>query len=300
MKRPKFPAPGLLLLLAFSAVVPARGQPAGTNASALHALWKVEGKSNTVYLLGSVHLLKQDHYPLAAPIESAFSASKVVAFETDMEKMEQPETQFKLLSKAGLPDGETLKGQLSPAVYASFSRHAEEAGLPMLLFEHFRPAMAALTLEVMELQKLGLDPEHGIDKYFFERARKDGKQLVAFETVDFQIGLITDFTKEEGELLMKTTLEEIDNTKKLYADMVAAWQTGDAAKLAKLLNEAEQQAPVIYKRLVTDRNERWVPKIQDLLAGGQNAIVIVGAGHLVGSEGVVELLKKKGLKVTQL
>jgi uncharacterized protein YbaP (TraB family) len=111
---------------------------------------------------------------------------------------------------------------------------------------------------------------------------------------------VTEFTKEEGELLVKTGLEEIDTTRESYADMVAAWKTGDVPKLEKLLNEAVQESPAIFKRLVTDRNQRWIPKIEEFLRGNKRALVVVGAGHLVGKDGVVELLKKKGFKVTQL
>ena len=289
---------GLWALIAMVALQPswAAESPA---AAAHHSLWKLEGKTNAVYLLGSIHLLKPENYPLAAPIESAFSNAQIVVFETDIEKMESPEAQFKLLSKSQLPEGETLKDRLSPALYSNFVKHAEDSGVPMMMLERFTPSMAAVTLEVMELMKLDLDPEYGLDKHFFDRARKSGKEIIPLETVDFQIGLITEFSKEESELLMKSTLEEIDNTRKLYGDMLKAWQNGDAPAMEKLLNEAMQEAPVIFRRLVTDRNRRWVPKIEELLRGGKNVIVIVGAGHLVGAEGVVELLKKEGLKVSQ-
>ena len=161
------------------------------------------------------------------------------------------------MGKVQLPPDETLKDHLTPAVYSDFTRHAEDTGMPMWMLDRFKPAMAAMTLEVFALQKLGANPEYGVDKYFYERAHKAEKQIVPLETVDFQIGLVTEFSKEEGELLMKTTLEEIDNTKKAYTEMLAAWRSGDAVKLEKLLNEAEKQAPALYKRLVTDRNARF-------------------------------------------
>src|SRR5262249_18337199 len=123
--------------------------------------------------------------------------------------------------------------------------------------------------------------------------------IVALETVDFQIDLLTDFTKEEGELLMKTTLRDMDKLKQEFGDIIKAWQTGNADELEKLLNEATQDAPVIFKRFVADRNRRWLAKIQELARGKENAIVIVGAAHLVGKEGVVELLRQRGLKLTQ-
>jgi uncharacterized protein YbaP (TraB family) len=138
-----------------------------------------------------------------------------------------------------------------------------------------------------------------LDKHFHDKATEESKKIVPLETVDFQISLVTDFTKEEGELLMKSTLKDLATLEKDLGDMFKAWETGDADKLNKFLNEAMQEAPVIFKRLVTDRNRNWLPKIEELAKGKENAIVIVGAGHLVGPEGVVELLKKKGLKVTQ-
>ena len=289
--------PVLLALCFFQSPAVLELRAATTN---LHSLWKVQGTSNVVYLLGSVHLLKDSDYPLPAPIESAFSNASIAVFETDVGAMQEPATQFQMLSKVTLPLGETLESQLSPEVYSNFTRHATDAGLPMLIFNQLKPAMAAMTLEVFELTKLGLDPEHGLDEHFFNLAKEAGKQIIPLETVEFQLGLVTDFTKDEGELMMKTTLEEIDNTKKLYDKMVKAWKTGDAAGLAQLLNDDVRKAPAIYKRLLTDRNKNWMPKIEKLLHGDKNAIVIVGAGHLVGADGVVELLKKDGFKVTQL
>lgn len=300
MKSKKNTALGFILLLALSLICPADAQEVRTNSSPRHSLWKIAGTNNAVYLLGSVHVLKEDNYPLPAPIETAYSNAQIVVFEADVAKMEDPEVQMKVMTKAQLPDGETLEQQLSAETYAKFKEHATKLGLPVEMFATMRPSLAAIMLTVIELQKLGFDPSHGLDKHFFDRAQKAGKKIVPLETVDFQIDLITGFTKEEGELLMKTTLKDIDNIKKVYGDIVKAWQSGDSKALEDLLNEAMREAPIIFKRLLTDRNQRWVPKIQELLRGDKNAIVIVGAGHLVGSEGVVELLKKKGLKVTQL
>ena len=297
MNTSKFKAGIGLILIALASLRPAAAEEVGTNH--LHSLWKVEGASNVVYLLGSIHLLKRSDYPLPAPMEQAFSNSPIVVFETDIGELQQPGVQFKMLAKASLPAGETLEDRLTPQVYADFSNHVSEVGLPMFIFSRLKPCMAAMMLEVLELKKLGLDPERGVDQYFFNRARKAGKQIVPLETVEFQIGLVTEFSKEEAQLLMKTTIDEIDDTKKLYQQMLDAWKTGNGPSLAKLLNDSMQDAPVIYKRLVTDRNRRWVPKIESLLHGSKNAIVIVGAGHLVGDKGVVALLRKDGFKIEQ-
>jgi hypothetical protein len=279
--------------------IPLRAQQPASAAAARHTLWKVQGQHNSVYLLGSVHVLNRSDYPLAAPIEWAFSNAAVVAFETDIAALDDPAIAMKLMSKSQLPEGETLSKQLSPEIYKMWTAHVTESGLPAELFEQFTPARAAITVAMLEMQKLGLDPNQGVDKHFFPLARKASKEIVPLEPVDFQINLLTGFTKQEGELLMKATLKDIDNLKKDLAELLKAWKTGDADKLEKLLNEAMKESPAIYKRMLTDRNRNWIPKIEELARGEKNAVVIVGAAHLVGKEGVVELLRKKGWKVTQ-
>ncbi len=290
------------LLVALCVVIlaaPLAAQTSNSAPAALHSLWKVEGKSITVYLLGSVHVLKSENYPLPPVIENAFSNSVIVAFEADIAELESFASQAKLLAQSMLPEGETLADQLSPEVYASLSNHLTAAGLPALVFDHLKPGMAATMLDTLELQKLGLDPQQGLDMHFNALARKQGKEVAALETVDFQIALITDLPKEEGELMVKSTLEESTHVKSEITGLLKAWETGDSASLEKILNEATQKAPALFKRLLTDRNHRWLPKIEEWLSGEKTTMVIVGAGHLVGKEGVVELLRAKGLKVTQ-
>jgi uncharacterized protein YbaP (TraB family) len=214
--------------------------------------------------------------------------------------MESPEGQATMISKISLPEGQTLQQNVSPKVYASLNKHATEVGLPLQAVEQFRPAAAVMTLEMMELTSLGVDPEYGVDKHFLKLANDGGKRVVPLETPDFQIGLLTGFTKVEEDLMVEKSLDEIDEEKKLYNDMVQAWKTGNAAGLEKMLNKMRADAPSIFKKLVSDRTASWIPEIERLLHGSQNAIVIVGAGHLVGPDGAVELLRKKGVKVTQL
>lgn len=266
----------------------------------LHCLWKAQGKSNVVYFLGSIHLLRDTDYPLPAVMESAFTNSRIAVFEVDLDKADDLATGFGLLRKAALPPGQTLRQVLRPEVYASFSNHVQEAGLPMFMFETMKPGMAITMLEAMELTKLGANPELGEDQHFFKLAKETGRQTIPLETVDFQIDLMLSFTGQEEELMFEKSLEEIDDEKKEYDELVTAWKHGDSAGLEKMLNEMRTDAPTIFKKLVTDRTANWLPKVDELLHGSQNAIIVVGAGHLVGPDGLVELLKKQGFKVTQL
>ena len=284
-------------ILALAVSAPAQQKPA--QATAHLPLWKIEGKTNSLYLLGSVHVLNETNYPLAAPIEAAFKSAQVVAFETDMGAMSQVDTQMKLLAKAQLPEGETLKDQLSAGTYADLMKYAETVGLPEAMLTKLKPLMAAVTLLSMDLIQMGLNPEQGVDQHYFRLARDDGKKIVPLETVDFQIDLITGLSKAESELAVKSMLKDMANTKKELADIVKAWQTGDAKSLDKLLNDATRESPTVMKRLLTDRNRNWLPKIEEMFREGKNGMVIVGMGHLVGDDGVVELLRKKGMKVIQ-
>jgi len=303
MKNLKVWVVAVVMVLFMAGRIPAADQSKTKTAAeapgSKHSLWKVQGKNSSVYLLGSVHVLKSDDYPLPDVIEQAFTNSQIVAFETDIGELENPLIAMKMLEKAKLPEGETLKSQLSPEVYEAFMKHVKESGTPEMIVEPLKPAMAAMMVEVFEMMKLGLEPDKGIDKHFYGLAHEAEKKIVPLETVDFQIDLVTGFSKAEGEAMMKATLHELDNVKIELDKMLLAWKTGDSEKLDKMMNEAMADSPAIYKRLVTDRNRRWVPKIEEFLKSGTNAIVIVGAAHLVGKEGVVQLVKDKGYKVVQ-
>ena len=264
-----------------------------------HLLWKVQGRSNVVYLMGSIHLMKAEDYPLPPPLEAAYSNAQITVFETDIAKMSDIGGQLAMVAKMQLPDGDSLQQHLTPKTYAAFTQHAKDSGLPLELFENMKPALAATMLDVMEMTKLGADPEKGLDKYFDGKAHQDGKEIIGLETADFQMDLLTSLTRDEEEMLMKESLEDMDKSKDQFGDIMKSWRTGDSVALEKLLNDAVREQPALYKRLVTDRNNSWIPRIEAWLNGDKNVLVIVGSAHLVGDDGVVELVGKKGFKVTQ-
>jgi uncharacterized protein YbaP (TraB family) len=297
----------LVLVLGKSAVVAA---PA-TSSSGKHPLWKVSSPTNSIYLLGSIHVLRKTDYPLPDVIESAFSNAPVAAFEADINEMQDPAVAIQMLTKCMLPEGETLADRLSPELYKAFTNkvsevsksltnQAGESAMALMMIDRFTPGMAATTLATVQLDKLHLDPKYGLDKQLYDRAKKDGKKTLALETVEFQLNLFTQLSKEEGEVFLKTTLTDMDKLEAELPEFIQAWKNGDPVQLEKLLDEATEQAPGLYKRLISDRNARWIPKIEDMLKQNNNSIVVVGTGHLVGKDNVVQLLAKKGYKVTQL
>lgn len=291
---------GLVLLLAFVALVWAKDATNGVSATATkHSAWKVQGEKCSVYLLGSVHVLKEEHYPLPAVFERAFSNASLVVFETDIGTMMKPETQMQLMSKAQLPEEKTLKDVVSEKTYAALALHLKDSGMSEATVARFKPGFAVMMLAMLELQKEGYDPEAGMDIYFYKRTSKAGKMVRGLESLDFQMNLICDLSSAEGEAMMKSTLKDLKEAKTKFAELIKAWQTGDSASLEKLLNEAQKEDAAIMKKFLTDRNLKWAPQIEELAKGTNNAVVIVGAGHLVGKDGVVELLRQKGYKVSQ-
>jgi len=300
MKTLRFLRFGILLLALSVATAGAKDATNATSvAGAKHCAWKVQGEKCSVYLLGSIHVLKEENYPLPAVFESAFSNASVVVFETDIGAMMQADTQMGLITKAQLPEGQTLKDVLTEKTYADLQKHLKENGIPEMMVSGVRPGFAVMMLTMLETQKQGFNPESGMDLYFYKRTKKEGKSVRGLETLDFQMGLVCNQTKEEGEAMMKSTLVDLKDAKGKFGELVTAWQTGDAAGVEKLMNQAQKEDPAIMKKFLTDRNLAWVPEIAELAHGTNNAVVIVGAGHLVGKDGVAELLKAKGFKVTQ-
>ncbi|MDB6029355.1 MAG: GumN family protein [Verrucomicrobiales bacterium] len=275
------------------------GQAAPT-VQAKHCLWKVQGKTNSVYLFGSIHFLKKEFYPLPAPIEEAYKKSGVVVFEIDLEESESLESQRKVAKVSKVPADETLKQHLSKATYDRLEAYLTNSGVPGNALDAYRPWVAAVALLEIELQKLGYNPKQGVDRYFQAKAEKDHKEVVALETLDFQLSLFTGLVKSEQEAMLNETLEEISSFKELISEMIRAWQAGEAETLSRFTLEHMRAFPVLEKKLLLDRNKNWVGSLEKLLQGEKDVFVVVGAAHMVGTDSVVDLLKKKGFKIEQL
>lgn len=287
------------LLFVASGVAPLHAEDSAKPVSAKHAVWRVQGSNCVVHLLGSVHVLKEEHYPLPPVFESAFSNASIAVFETDVGGMMKSETQAKLLSKATLPDGVFLKDHLSKETYTNLLAYLKDNELPEVLVSKLRPGFAMMTLVMLEVQKLGFQAEQGMDLYFYRLAEKQKKPIRELESLEFQVNLVCELGKDEGNSLVKSTLEDLKDAKTKFGELLAAWQRGDEAELEKLLNEANRKEPELMKRLVTDRNASWTPQIEQFAKGTNNVAVVVGAAHLVGKDGVVDLLRKRGWTVTQ-
>jgi uncharacterized protein len=263
-------------------------------------MWKVEGPGGaTAYLLGSLHVLTADFYPLSASINKAFAESQTLVEEVDIDETSDPMVMMAALSKAMLTDGRTLDQVVAPDVYAEVKRRAEKAGMPMAAIERMKPWLVAITLMAPTLQAAGFKAELGIDRHFFDRAKDSGMKRQALETMAYQLDRFDSLSPALQEALLKTTMEDLDREVEGVRELAEAWTFGNVEAMEKMMLTMRKDAPELYQRLLVERNHNWIPHVEKCLTDKAGCFIVVGAAHLVGADGLPTLLAKKGLKVTQ-
>jgi hypothetical protein len=275
-------------------------QQSKQTTSPKHCLWLVETPLNkAVFLLGSLHVLKSDTYPLAKAINDAYSLSQKVVFETDLAAMMEPAVLAKMMAMGLYPEGQTLFQNISDEMQSSLKKRMTDLGMAMEHFARFRPWFIAVTLTALELQRLGFSPDYGIDVHFYGRAGSDQKEIGYLEPVDFQLDLLGKMNAQDQNAFLGQTLKDLDVAAQMADDMLKNWEKGDVDNLYATLFKSFEGYPQIENRLLRRRNIDWVKKIEEMMAEDKNIFIIVGAGHLIGPGSVVALLKDKGYKVKQ-
>jgi uncharacterized protein YbaP (TraB family) len=277
----------------------ALAEATATAAGTKHCFWTVAGKSNTVYLLGSVHALSKKFYPLDKPIEEAFARSERLILEVDYNEMEGPETKLNMLQMGHYPEGDSLKNHVSKETYDNLAARLKKIGASAATFDSFKPWMVSLKLLAVELHKLGFSIQDGVDRYFYNKATEAGKKVEGLETADFHMSLLNDLNQAEGESMLKESFGEIDNLEKEFETLTEAWKNGNTKKIEETMVKHMSAYPDLYKKLVVERNQRWSRQVDKLLAGGKDVFVVVGVAHLAGKDSLVDMLKHKGYKVVQ-
>jgi uncharacterized protein YbaP (TraB family) len=273
--------------------------PALHAAPAKSFVWKASGRQGVVYLVGSVHVLSSDFYPLNATLESAYKDSNLLVEEIDLGEGGAG-AQMQMLQRGMLPSSTTLQKVLTPATYALLTKHVATAGIPIEPMQLLKPWMVALMLEAMEWQKAGLDPEMGLDKHFYDRAQADHKTVQGLETIDYQLSRFDEMPMADQDHLLSQTLKDVDTEQAEMGKLVAAWRNGDVPTVERIVLSSLKAEPKLYQRLLVERNRNWIPKIEALFNRPGKALVVVGAAHLVGPDGLVALLKGKGYSVEQM
>ena len=273
---------------------------AALSAQAASPVWAVRGAHNTVYLAGSIHMLPANDATLPAAFDRAYADSSKLVMEIDLGKLDPLEAVTWMMDHSALPPGSTLRTVLGQQRYQHLSAAAASLGQSMTAFEGQAPWLVGIEITELAYTHEGFDPEQGVEEQLVRRAQSDGKPTAGLETVSEQLGGLTTLSSEDQVRMLDLTVDELKDVKSETHEVTDAWRHGDAARLAALLSTEYNTLPSLYKPLVTDRNQRWLPQLEQLLKANDNALVVVGALHLVGPGGLIELLRKKGYRITQL
>jgi uncharacterized protein len=263
-------------------------------------LWRIQGDHNVVYLLGSVHVLPSSAYPLKHALQRAFDESQRVVFEINLGNVTSQDVTQEFKRTGFYPPGETLAQHVSPGTSAILQRTLPRLGVSWESVQRFRPWFLAELLSSRYLEAVGFHADLGIDEYFYRQARARRKEVQGLETLRDQAQILSGFTDRQSEEYLRSTLAGLPAYSALLRVVIMAWQNGQIDLLDQLLNQNERTDPRAFRLLFADRNAKWLPAIEGFTHGRENVLVVVGTGHLVGSDGVVDTLRRRGYDVRQM
>ena len=274
--------------------------PAFADGTTPVTLWVAEGAHNQVYLLGSVHLLRKGDYPLPDVIERAYDDAESLVMEIDMDDLDPVETQALVTRLGVLPDDRTLEDVLGPEDYAVAEAAAVELDIPLSLLDKSEPWLAAITIEQLILSRLGFNAMHGVEMTFLGKARRDAKPIEGLETFAEQIGFLDGLSPAAQRDLLLQSLTEGAELRGIMDSLIEAWKTGDVGFMESRMLDELAKFPELYDVIVVDRNRRWIDQLVPLMQHEDDYLVIVGALHLIGDDGVPAMLEAAGVDVAQL
>jgi uncharacterized protein YbaP (TraB family) len=262
--------------------------------------WKATGKGGTIYLMGSIHMMSESFYPLNPALEAAFKDSDLLVEEVDLAEMLDPMAQMSMLTRGMLPSNQSLDKLISPATLALVKKATGDMGSAGGPLMRFKPWMLAIALQGIELAKAGFNPALGLDQHFYDEAQAASMKVQGLETVEYQISRFDEMTMEQQDRMLAETLKELATETATVGKLGDAWKSGDVRAIEAIALADLKSDPAMYQRLLVERNKNWLPKIEALFARRGRALVVVGAAHLVGPDGLIAMLKAKGYTVEQL
>lgn len=286
------------LILAWLALLPALA-PAD-NATHPVTLWMAEGAGNRVYLLGSVHLLREQDHPLPRVIDAVYDDAETLYMELDMDDLDPVLMQATINDLGMLDEGTSLRDVMGEDLYAEAIARAAELELPLDMLDRTEPWLAAITVEQLALARIGFNPSYGIEMHLLRRALSDNKEILGFESVEQQLAYLDGLSLDAQRALLMQTLTESAGIREIMDDLILAWRSGDIDYLEQTLLDDVSGYPELYETIVVSRNRLWVDTIEALLEQEEDYLVVVGALHLVGEDGVPQLLEQRGIKIKQM
>jgi uncharacterized protein YbaP (TraB family) len=263
-------------------------------------MWQVDGGENRVFLLGSVHLLRAADHPIPPVIYTAYEEAETLIMEMDMDDVDLLEAQALITELGLIQDGSTMRDLMGPGAWSEAEALAAHADIPLTMLASSKPWLAAITIEQLMLTRIGFDPSYGIESHMADRAAADQKEIQGLETVRQQLEFLDNMSLDSQRALLLQSLEESVDLEAIMDELVGAWRHGDVEFLERNMLKEIQEHPELYETIVVERNEDWVGQIEELLGTADDYLVIVGALHLIGDEGVPALLIGRGHEVAQM
>jgi hypothetical protein len=275
--------------LAFLASQPASAEP---------GIWVVKDKDSTIYLFGTVHVLKPETQWRTPKIDEAIAASNELWLELPgMSDEEMAAAMMPLVMKVGLSPDKPLAQRLTPEEYKSLLEAAKLANLPEQLIAMARPWFAAIGISASAYTRAGYDPKSGVEEKLKASFGERSIKAQGFETAEQQLNIFASMSEDEEMAFLRSTLKEYDQAPVELDKMVAQWAAGDVASLGKMLvDQTKEISPALYDEILAKRNANWAVKIREMLKGSGTVFIAVGAGHLLGPDSVQAQLKKKGIE----
>ena len=272
---------------------------AGADTGSPSSVWVISSGEQKVYLGGTVHLLRPSDFPLPEQYETAYQDADKLYFETDISGMSDMGTQARMLQRLTYQDERTLRSVLNEEAYSALASHLETVGLPIAMLQKFKPGLLISTLTVIEMQKMGFSPQ-GVDAFFNTRARDDGKAVGQLESIDDQIGFLEAMGEGDESEFILLSLQDLEKAEMLE-QMIDAWRIGDNDKLVALfIDDMKERSNDLYQNILVSRNNHWLPMMEAMFSQQGTEFVLVGAAHLVGEDGLLQLLAGKGYTVSRL
>ena len=276
------------------------GTAAAGNEGHPVTLWRIAGATNSVYLLGSIHLLREQDHPLPGVIDKAYDDADVIVMEIDMDDVDPVYTQAAFNRAGVLQDGTTLQDLMGEEAFTAASEAAAAIDIPLDMLAKSEPWLAAITVELMLLYRIGFDPALGVEMTMTQRAAADGKPIEGLETIDEQLAFLDGLPIDAQREMLLQVLSEGAAMSESIGELIEAWHHGDTATLEDALLSSAVGLDELNEVLVNSRNRRWAETISTWLDDEQDYLIVVGALHLVGEQGVPALLEKRGFGIHQL
>jgi uncharacterized protein YbaP (TraB family) len=262
------------------------------------AVWELSRNGKTLYLGGSVHILREEDFPLPREFDAALDRAGILILEADVERVSDPEFMQGLLFRMFLTDT-TLDKLLSPQVFEELANYCAGLGIPISQIIMLKPMVIASMISIMQMQKLKF-VEKGVDFVYLEQARAVGKKLGFLESVEFQLDLFFDMGTGYEDELIHYTVTDSDESERELLRLIDEWKRGVPDYMDKNLADMKEASPHVYRDMVLDRNNAWIPQIEAYLETEEIEFILVGYAHLFGPDGLLPKLRDAGVTVKQL